>query len=632
VWERVGGFDPSLPAYEDHDFWLAAIDLGFEGEILDEALVRHRVQRGSRYHQGISSGVYMRSKAATLQKHRASLAGHGEDVFAALLDFQRTLHGHGQTLAAQRTQLEQELGNVGREWKEVAHALTELGEEPFAWGELRQRTAASDLVHSSETIYDHYVRHFLAANADVTARRVLRIGAGDVPPATAREYNGIIAIDVLLPAADIDVALSRCRDSLRPGGVLLATFRSVPTNENRMTWGFTEASVRALFSKAFSPEATHVTTYGNLMACVAYLCGLAPDSLDPGDLDHHDPSFPLLVAARVEIASDTQVRRSSQERGGRRRPQSSLSQGRGAVLAYHRIARLTPDTHRLCTPPEVFRAHMDLLRARYRTVALNDLASAVLDRSMPERAIAVTFDDGCADNLLIASSILCDLEIPATFFIHTEAWDNEREAWWDTAERILISKHDVPERLRIRAGSARLDLPTTTPEERRSALFALHGVLLEKDFETRDSLLFALLEWSGRALDVRATHRLLTRGEVARLSERPGHEIGAHTIHHLMLPAYPSEVRRRELAENRSQLEDATGKPVRAVAYPYGAVDFHTAEISHQVGFDSGWTIDDDVVTADGDPLRLPRLDASQQDLEGFEFMLEKRVEGRWTE
>ena len=87
VWESVGGFDESLPAYEDVDFWLHALELGFKGVILDDALLRYRVRQGSRYHSTVVSGEYLRSKEMLLAKHCrvGAPAGRGHPRDAARL-------------------------------------------------------------------------------------------------------------------------------------------------------------------------------------------------------------------------------------------------------------------------------------------------------------------------------------------------------------------------------------------------------------------------------------------------------------------------------------------------------------------------------------------------------------------
>ena len=42
-----------------------------------------------------------------------------------------------------------------------------------------------------------------------------------------------------------------------------------------------------------------VTTYGNVLSCVAFLYGMAAEELRPEELQVFDREFPLIVAARV---------------------------------------------------------------------------------------------------------------------------------------------------------------------------------------------------------------------------------------------------------------------------------------------------------------------------------------------
>jgi hypothetical protein len=197
-------------------------------------------------------------------------------------------------------------------------------------------------------------------------------------------------------------------------------------------------------------------------------------------------------------------------------------------------------------------------------------------------------------------------------------------------ERLLCADGDVPERLQINVDAGHFDLPTASPDERRRALFTLHGALLEAAVDARDELLSALLTWSGRDLQIRETHRLMTAEEVRTLSERPGHDVGAHTVHHLMLPTHPLDVQRRELSENRDMLERITGRPVRALAYPYGVCDLSTTEMAESVGFTVAVSVTDDVVTPDADPLRLPRLEVTHQDQGTLGSKLDQLFERPW--
>jgi peptidoglycan/xylan/chitin deacetylase (PgdA/CDA1 family) len=118
--------------------------------------------------------------------------------------------------------------------------------------------------------------------------------------------------------------------------------------------------------------------------------------------------------------------------------------------------------------------------------------------------------------------------------------------------------------------------------------------------------------------------------EVRALTERPGHDVGAHTVHHLMLPTHPVDVQRRELSENRDMLERITGRPVRALAYPYGVCDLSTIEMAELVGFTVAVSVTDDVVTPDADPLRLPRLEVMNQNQGTLGSKLDQLFERPW--
>ncbi|HYV36019.1 MAG TPA: polysaccharide deacetylase family protein [Gemmataceae bacterium] len=52
---------------------------------------------------------------------------------------------------------------------------------------------------------------------------------------------------------------------------------------------------------------------------------------------------------------------------------------------------------------------------------------------------------------------------------------------------------------------------------------------------------------------------------------RLGFEIGSHTVTHANMATVPLEQARRELIDSKKTLEDKLGRPVRWLAYPYGA-------------------------------------------------------------
>ncbi|TMH02351.1 MAG: hypothetical protein E6H67_15150, partial [Betaproteobacteria bacterium] len=82
------------------------------------------------------------------------------------------------------------------------------------------------------------------------------------------------------------------------------------------------------------------------------------------------------------------------------------SRGRLTILIFHRVHE-RPDT---LFPNEihadVFRERMRWIRSSFNVLPLDDAVTALAQGNIPARALAITFDDGYADNFTVALPIL----------------------------------------------------------------------------------------------------------------------------------------------------------------------------------------------------------------------------------
>ena len=122
---------------------------------------------------------------------------------------------------------------------------------------------------------------------------------------------------------------------------------------------------------------------------------------------------------------------------------------RALVLLYHRVADLPSDPQLLCVTTQHFAEHLEVLRKRGHPMGLQQLVQALRARNLPHRAVAITFDDGYADNLRNAKRLLEGHDIPATVFVTTGYVGHEREFWWDELDRLLLQPGTLPDRLRL---------------------------------------------------------------------------------------------------------------------------------------------------------------------------------------
>jgi len=95
------------------------------------------------------------------------------------------------------------------------------------------------------------------------------------------------------------------------------------------------------------------------------------------------------------------------------------SRERALVLRYHAItdgpAHVPYAGPSICLPVDAFRLQMAFVRRAYRVVPLDELVTAVgRGGKLPPRALAVTFDDGYADNHRLAFPVLQRFGLRAT--------------------------------------------------------------------------------------------------------------------------------------------------------------------------------------------------------------------------
>ncbi|MBM2817607.1 MAG: NodB y protein [Parcubacteria group bacterium] len=102
-----------------------------------------------------------------------------------------------------------------------------------------------------------------------------------------------------------------------------------------------------------------------------------------------------------------------------------------AILVYHRVADVSHDPLQLCVSPQNFRKQIIYLKENFNLIPLSQMINDLKSHKIKEKSVAITFDDGYADNLYTALPILEELNAPATIFITTGNIDSQEDFYWD---------------------------------------------------------------------------------------------------------------------------------------------------------------------------------------------------------
>ena len=253
------------------------------------------------------------------------------------------------------------------------------------------------------------------------------------------------------------------------------------------------------------------------------------------------------------------------------------------VLIYHRVNVLPSDPHLLAVSPENFRAQMRFLKRNFQVVRFEEDWA---DLKGP--AVAVTFDDGYADNAREALPILEEVGVPATFFVSTGTLGTREEFWWDELERVILGEAALPARFRLEDRVHGRSWPTATREERLALHGELHPLVETLGAARREEWLEQLRAWAGLDRTGREANRPLTPEELKTLAASRWATIGAHTVTHTPLALLSEEEQRQEIVGSRQQLERLLGREITVFSYPFGRKNHYdrtSVRLCRETGF-----------------------------------------------
>jgi peptidoglycan/xylan/chitin deacetylase (PgdA/CDA1 family) len=276
----------------------------------------------------------------------------------------------------------------------------------------------------------------------------------------------------------------------------------------------------------------------------------------------------------------------------------------------------------------IFQRLMMHVAANYRAVPLSRIVDWLEGRAgVPERAVAITFDDGFRNVLTDAAPVLKHLGLPATLFVATDFVFERKMLWPDRLLAALALTRETRLALDVSGEAHEFDL--TTPHGKLGANQVLNAACKTMGQEERHALLAGMMErlrvdetslfsaWEGfRPIDP----------DELRLLKGAGITVGAHTCTHPILALLSPAEQAREMTESKRRLEKATGVRCDEFAYPNGGPgDFsaQTRKAAVDAGYRCAFTTIKRRVSAGDDRYEIPRCTLTHNRVTLAEFSAE---------
>jgi len=282
------------------------------------------------------------------------------------------------------------------------------------------------------------------------------------------------------------------------------------------------------------------------------------------------------------------------------------------ILRYHSIQDRPEDYSNTigCTSihaTSIFQRHMELIAKRFSAVSIDDVALFLKgEKSLPQRAVAVTFDDGYKDNFRFAAPILNRLGIPGAFYILVDSVDRSKAPWYCLLRHAFMTSRK-PNWIDPATGVVR---ELTDCEAREGAFLSAIEICAKSSAPAREEM----MQNTVRLLEPEPfpnENDMMMTWDDARTLAKSGHIVGSHTMTHPNLAQVSAADARSELSDSKLKLEKELRSPVKHFAYPHPALNPQwnetTLKITEELGYATAATTTVGAVRAGARALAIPR-------------------------
>ena len=275
-------------------------------------------------------------------------------------------------------------------------------------------------------------------------------------------------------------------------------------------------------------------------------------------------------------------------------------------------------------PVQAFETQLDALARQHTMITWSDLRNALLEnRSLPDSACLLTFDDGICDHYFNVYKILRRRNLSGLFFVLDRSQDNGlalahkihfllatlglsslRKSIWEKLDPVLREQFIQAEQ------SYQLKYPPTSTDGQVNLLKAI----LQRELSVgADPILSDLFERYVGSENEIAQSYYLNSDQILEMAEG-GMHFGGHSRRHPWFDWIDVETRTAEIQASSAWLQGVEPGPW-AFAYPYGGLSGDSPGLLKKYGFAAAFTTQAQL--RHQDPFFIGRLDGEEMVQDG---------------
>ncbi len=254
------------------------------------------------------------------------------------------------------------------------------------------------------------------------------------------------------------------------------------------------------------------------------------------------------------------------------------------ILLYHGVTNCTSsgieNNSGKHIDSKIFQFEMQYIKDNCNVLSMSDVISVFESKkSIPKNSVAVTFDDGFANNYSVAAPILKALEIPATFYITTGIIGTDKMFWVDQLESCINLTHKTE--IAVFLGDDQCVFNLSDNEYKIEALKKIKKYCKNIHPSKKDKVVEMVSYETGVIPSVNQgpNYRAMTWEEVQEMNSDPLFTFGGHNVTHDTLSYLSRDEMRQQIRCSIEELEENLGEVVENYSYPEGQSNHFNNEV-----------------------------------------------------